>query len=81
MRVEVITRSEDEVESCDYRNAIEIKIDGKCVFRASDGEPEDATLNRDFNDVYGIADLLKMAYDAGKAGNTFELINTTSDEI
>jgi len=81
MRVEVITRSDEEVESCDYRNAIEIKIDGKRVFRASDGEPEDATLNRDFNDIYSIADLLKMAYDAGKAGNTFELINTTSDEI
>lgn len=37
-----------------------------------EGEPEDMYLFRDLNDVYSISDLIKMAYDAGKAGEDFE---------
>ncbi len=46
-----------------------------------DGEPEDANINRDFNDVYSITDLMKMAYDAGKNGEDFTVTSTTVDEF
>ncbi len=36
----------------DYRYTLTIDIDGREAFRVSDGEPEDATLNRDFNDCH-----------------------------
>lgn len=40
MKVEVLHRSEKEMERCDYRDAMEIYIDGKKAFSVSDGEPE-----------------------------------------
>jgi len=57
----------------DYRNHLKIEIDGKTVFQASDGEPEDATLGRDFNDCYSVVDLMERAYEAGKNGESFEI--------
>ena len=81
MKVTVINRSEEEVESCDYRGAIVIKIDGKQVFKASDGEPEDATLGRDFSDIYNIPDIIKTAYDAGKNGEKLEIEFEDSADI
>lgn len=81
MKVLVISRSEKEVERCDYRDAYEIKIDGERVFKARDGEPEDASLCRDFNDVYNIPDIIEMAYKAGKNGEEFEIEYEESDNI
>ena len=81
MKVEVIHRSDKEVENCDYRDAMEIHIDGKRVFSVSDGEPEDASLSRDFNDAYSVPDLLQRAYEAGKNGEPFEMSTVDSDEI
>ena len=37
-----------------------------------EGEPEDMYLFRNLSGVYLIADLIKMAYDAGKAGEEYE---------
>lgn len=37
-----------------------------------EGEPEDMYLFRDLSDAYSISDLVKMAYEAGKAGEEFE---------
>lgn len=54
-------------------NSIEIFIDDKRVFCACDGEPEDNTLNRNFNDCLKITCLLKQAYEAGQRGETFEI--------
>lgn len=42
-------------------------------------EPEDATLNRDLNFVYSIADMIKEAYEAGKNGE--ELVWVTEEVI
>jgi hypothetical protein len=39
-----------------------------------DGEPEDATLARDFNDVYGIPDLIAKVAEAAAAGRKFQII-------
>jgi hypothetical protein len=60
-------------ENNDFRSSLSISIDGETKFSAYDGEPEDATLARDFNDCYSIPDLLKLAYEAGKRGEDFEL--------
>ena len=37
-----------------------------------EGESEDMYLFRDLSDAYSISDLVKMAYEAGKAGEEFE---------
>ena len=81
MKIEVISRDEKSVKECDYSDAFQIKINAKIVFSVSDGEPEDSNLNRDFNDVYNIPELLKLAYDAGKAGEPFEINYSESSEI
>lgn len=81
MNVVVIHRSEKEVEECDYRNAMEIEVDNITVFRAYDGEPEDSNLGRDFNDCYDVPKLMKMAYEAGKRGEAFNLTSIDSDAV
>ena len=49
---------------------------------AGHGEPEDNYLFRDLSFVYDIEDMLKMAYEAGVAGEEFEVekINLKSEE-
>ena len=37
-----------------------------------EGEPEDMYLFRDLSDAYSLYDLVKLAYEAGKAGEPFE---------
>ena len=81
MKIEFINRSEKASESCDWRDAVEIKINSHTVFSVSDGEPEDSNLSRDFNGVYGIPKLMQMAYDAGVRGEPFELEEYESDDI
>lgn len=81
MKIVITNRTEEEIERCDYRDAVEIKIDGRRVFSVRDDEPEDSNLSRSFSDVYKIGDLLQMAYNAGKNGEDFELINEESEDI
>lgn len=38
----------------------------------SAGEPEDSTFYRNLNDAYNIADLVQVAYEAGKRGELYE---------
>lgn len=40
----------------------------------SAGEPEDNTFYRDLNGAYNIADLVKVAYEAGKRGEPYEYV-------
>jgi hypothetical protein len=75
MIVESISREDKD----DYRSAYDIKIDGEEVFSIWEGEPEDATLSRDMNDVYSIPSLMQRAYDAGKAGESFTIVNSEVD--
>ena len=39
-----------------------------------DAEPEDASLARDYNDVYYIEDMIQEAYVAGKAGEELNIV-------
>ena len=73
MRVILGSLTEEAQKERDYRNAMEISVDGKRVFSAWDGEPEDATLARDFNDCWSIPELMEQAYSAGVANDTFSI--------
>ena len=73
MKVIQMSLTDEEIEERDYRDYLTISIDGKKSFSVSDGEPEDATLARDFNDCWGIVDLMKKAYDAGVKGEAFSI--------
>ena len=81
MKLNVIYLSEDFPE---YRDGISIKLETnseKSHLKFLDGEPEDNSLSRNFNDVYSIPDLLIQAYEAGKSGEELRLSNITVDSI
>ena len=73
MEVNVLSCSESQLEDRDYRDILEIYINGKREFIVGDGEPEDSNLSRDFNDCWKVTDLMRQAYDAGKNGEEFML--------
>ena len=81
MRVLVKSFTDAALEKRDYSNCMEISIDEEYVFSVYDGEPEDANLSRDFNDCWSIPKLMKMAYDAGKLDDDFEITHVEVDEI
>lgn len=63
MKITVINRQQDDFE---FRQSLEIIVDGEdLALDFTDGEPEDNNLSRDFNDVFRIIELVKLAYDAG----------------
>ena len=66
MKITEISRSQELLEKCDWRNCLTIKINDEDAFQVCDGEPEDANLSRDFSDCWRIVKLMKMAYEAGK---------------
>lgn len=74
----IVRASNGENMWLDYRKSLEIKIseEDKITRRLSfyDGEPEDNNLNRNFSDVYSIPGLMQLAFEAGKAGQTFEIV-------
>lgn len=66
----------------DYSGSFTITVDGKEVIYARDGgEPEDNSLGRDLNFVFNIVGLMKRAYEAGKAGEEFELIELVEEDV
>lgn len=64
----------------DWRQFFEVWVDGKCVCDFYDGEPEDASISRDFNDVLKIPKLMQIAYEAGKNGEEFSVENIEVNE-
>ena len=81
MKVTVTTRSEEQFQECACRGALLIEIDGKKVFEASDGEPEDNNLVRNFSDVYEIPTLMERCFQAGKNGEDFKVFHASSDDL
>ena len=81
MKVEIINLSKEAREKRDYCDALEIKINGYKVFRVRDGEHEDNYLFRNFKDCYGIDDLIKSAYEAGKSGEELEIKYLKVEEL
>jgi len=62
-----------EGQNSDGLATFRIAVDGKDVVNAWPPEPEDAILERDLSFVYDIVPLMKRAYEAGKAGEPFEV--------
>lgn len=64
------------LRKCDYRDFVSIEVDGIERFdvRDGDGEIDDCNLAGRFSDCYNITSLMKIAFDAGKRGEEFELI-------
>ena len=81
MKVEMKSLTDKSIERRDYRDILEISVDGNRVFFVFDGEPEDANLRRDFNDCWKIGDMMKMAYDSGKKGEDFGISTIREDEL
>lgn len=54
-----------------------VVVDGDVMVKAGGGEPEDNTIYRDLNFVFDIPDMLRAAYDAGRAGEYFVIENAT----
>ena len=73
MIVTVRSLTQEQLSDNDYRDALEIDVDGK-VMMFFDGEPEDATIARDFNDVRRIPGMLRLAFEAGASGGEFKVV-------
>lgn len=79
MEVVITTRTEEKLKDLDYRDFVDIQIDGKTMFSVWDDEPEDSNLSRSFSDVYNIGTLMKISYEAGVKGESFNLTQKQSD--
>lgn len=62
--------SSTEDDCFDYREAYKIEADNGVSASFMDGEPEDANISRDFNDVYQIQYLIERANQLGLEGKT-----------
>lgn len=70
-------------EGNDYSgSSLKIEVNGKSRVNAYPLNecPEDATLERDLGYVHGIEDLMREAYEAGKAGRPYEYISEEESE-
>ena len=78
MKVTIKTLPDNAV---DYDQIYILEINGKEIISFYDGEPEDNTLQRNFNDVYKIDKIIKMAFNAGKNGETLSIKYNDVDDI
>ena len=81
MIIKEIGLSEKGLKDNDYKDMLQIYINDKRQFNFHEGEPEDATLGRDFNDVYNIVFAMRKAHEAGVAGESFEFEEILLDEL
>lgn len=61
----------DETGKYDWRSGLQIELvteDKTIELEFVEGEPEDRTLGRDFKDVYKMAEMVQLAYEAGVNG-------------
>lgn len=68
---------------CDKSGPFELTVStniGVKIISFYEGEPEDMTFSRNLNDVFKISDLIKMAYNAGLNGESFEFIEEDYNE-
>ena len=81
MKIVVNTLTPEAIADREYAEALELEIDGKTELSFIDGESEDNSLSRNFNDIFRIPKLLQRVYDAGVRGEKFELVENKVDEI
>ena len=63
-----------EYDKDDWREHWALEVDGIRMITLYDPEPEDATISRDLSFVYGIPELMRTAYEAGKKGMDFSVV-------
>lgn len=67
----------------DGRAALEIVVVSGTGKKTSmsfyDGEPEDNSIGRNFNDVLSIVPLMRLAHEAGARGESLEVLEETVD--
>jgi len=82
--MKVIVTSREGDDDSDWRAAYSVLVIGDTTQSIEtsfhDGEPEDAMLFRDFNDVYKIPDIIKAAHEAGLRGETLEFEERTEED-
>lgn len=80
--MKVIVKIREGNDRNDWRQAYEIEAaddqGSRVALSFYDGEPEDANISRDFNDVLSIPDIIKLAHQAGVNG---EVLNIEQLEI
>ena len=71
----MIVKEITENDEFDYPTYWELHVDGERRMGMGNLEdcPEDASLGRGLNDVFCVVDLMKLAYEAGKNGESFEI--------
>ena len=73
MKVKIEKPSEQLLIDRDCRYFLNIFINEEMIFSVYDGESEDNNLSRNFSDCWGIAKLLKKAFEAGKNNESLEI--------
>lgn len=62
----------EELDDC--RQCVTLLVDDSEIACFCDGEPEDNTIARNFNDILKIGDLMRLAYQAGVEGLGLEVV-------
>lgn len=82
--MKITTFYEDgEANDYEYDNFVLKAINDKGehkTFSIGAGEPEDMYLFRDLSDALSVPDLMYMAYEAGKNGESFEVMEVDSED-
>lgn len=76
--------TEDFLKEDELRRAFKITVKtekDKKQLSFMEGEPEDANLGRNFADIVDIDNLVKMAYEAGKNGESLEIDHKNYDSF
>ena len=79
------------IETHEFNNSDHLEVSGVTVelildngarksVSISEGEPEDMVLFRDLSGALHIADLIQLAYEAGKAGEPYDYEFISEDE-
>lgn len=79
MIVEMLNRSEKDLDKFDYRDALLVTVDGSKMLDVHDGEDEDNSLGRNFSDCYNVVNMMKLAHRAGVKGETLQIIEANFD--
>lgn len=84
MTVKVIVKIREGDDSNDWRQVYKVEaVDdqgSRVALSFHDGEPEDANIARDFNDVLSIPDIIKLAHQAGVHGEVLNVETVTMEK-
>lgn len=76
MKLKTISKSNEYGDNTKF--VVELRNDSDLIVLRLDfcnGEPEDNSLGRNFNDVFYIEEAIRIAYEAGKNGEKLEVEN------